>query len=728
MNRCSAFIEKLLKEATFRQIGRFLFNIQGFFGYLWTTPYGSHVLETVFRLLSLFMSDIIAEGDTDKREETNEDKEDIEVLANTNAENEQDEQDESPIALQTPSSIQRTIANMCNEVDGFWSNFMQHPCATHALRVFLGLISGCILPGRIDQSTDQELDMDGEKEEQESERRKGKRKDQRGMLVEDIDMQETQSDKISAKHLQPVPLLFQTILIAIEQDLLNASHLEELACDGYASPVLQFLLALSSRADKSQGKQATSEHEAVQASLPTTGQLLQSLSSSPEKKQGKTDNGPSIATPISSESFTHLCQDRVGSHFIQAALRHCEDSVFSKIYRKRFKGNILSLAEHSIANFVIQELLQDARELKHVKSMAKELSSSIEHLFSHGRAGVVWRLVEACAKHEVGQKKVMNGICQALNIDTESSSPELVMKLLTLGSPDFYGFDSCHFSTPGAMIISNLLKFKQKCIHPLLTSITNLNTRHILSIARSSQACRCVLEPIFESPSTSFEIKCQLYEKLQGHFSDLACLKSGSFVVEKCYSAMDVHRKHTIVTELSKAETKLAGSASGRFVLRVCKVHMFKRKKDQWEESEQKRGKVAQIFEEILKEPQSAPLPKPKKETQEKSSQKKKGKGAKMQDEKLDPFMAVLGFGKSDIISDKSKQESKENNIDVIDQLHDEKEKRPQKRKSESSAEEQKASKGKRKRMRKQIAKKESDGIKQDKDLQFVLDILSSRK
>jgi hypothetical protein len=63
---------------------------------------------------------------------------------------------------------------------------------------------------------------------------------------------------------------------------------------------------------------------------------------------------------------------------------------------------------------------------------------------------------------------------------------------------------------------------------------------------------------------------------------DLACNRTGSFVVERAFYACDLVQKQKLVSALAAAETRIMGFNSGRILLQNLMVGLFKSNRELW--------------------------------------------------------------------------------------------------------------------------------------------------
>jgi nucleolar protein 9 len=63
-----------------------------------------------------------------------------------------------------------------------------------------------------------------------------------------------------------------------------------------------------------------------------------------------------------------------------------------------------------------------------------------------------------------------------------------------------------------------------------------------------------------------------LRDRLQGHYGEIAMNPSGSFLVEKCFTASNFSHKEAIVVELLTVQSELSKTKHGYHLLRKLDV------------------------------------------------------------------------------------------------------------------------------------------------------------
>ncbi|KAL3669957.1 hypothetical protein V7S43_005330 [Phytophthora oleae] len=304
--------------------------------------------------------------------------------------------------------------------------------------------------------------------------------------------------------------------------------------------------------------------------------------------------------------FYELAADAVTSHVLEALFESATDKFFGKIFERCIRGKMLQLAEHNIANYVVQNAIKLVRTEEMALEVFEELKSSLWTLLSMGRPGVIWRVVELCVKFKLRQKEVFEALVNAV-AKQESKKPEAVRKnfvasLLNVQLSTSATSAKVQLNVVGAKIIEQMQQFEAgEYLTPLYKGILSFNSVQLMALAKDSTGSRCVVEPIWESkdPSTAW-VRDELYERFVGKFGTLAMDRLGAFSVMKCYEYLPLDKKEAVVHELLAVETQLSGSHFSQLVMSTCQLFEYKQSREKWEALYTKQEKIADLFKDVL--------------------------------------------------------------------------------------------------------------------------------
>ncbi|TDH69321.1 hypothetical protein CCR75_002566 [Bremia lactucae] len=304
--------------------------------------------------------------------------------------------------------------------------------------------------------------------------------------------------------------------------------------------------------------------------------------------------------------FYQLAADAVTSHLLESLFESASDKFFTKVYERCMRGKLLQLAEHNIANYVVQDTIKLVRTEAGALKVLEELETVLWTLLSMGRPGVIWRVVEMCVKFKVHQKEVFNALVSAV-AKQESKKPETVRKnlvasLLNVQLSTSATSAKVQLNCMGAKIIEQLQQFEAgEYLAPLYEGILAFNSVQLMALAKDSTGSRCLVEPIWESKELSTAwVREQLYERFVGKFGTLAMDRLGAFSVIKCYETVPLDKKEAIVRELLAVETQLSGSHFSQLVMNTCHLFEYKRSREKWEAIYTKQQKIADLFKDVV--------------------------------------------------------------------------------------------------------------------------------
>ncbi|RQM09222.1 hypothetical protein KXD40_002607 [Peronospora effusa] len=311
--------------------------------------------------------------------------------------------------------------------------------------------------------------------------------------------------------------------------------------------------------------------------------------------------------------FYDLAANAVTSHVLEALFESVSDKFFTKVFERCMRSKMLQLAEHNIANYVVQHTIKLVRTEALATDVLEELEASLWTLLTMGRPGVIWRVMEMCVKFTLRQRETFQALVNAV-AKQECKKPEAVRKnfvasLLNVQLSTSATSAKIQLNVMGAKIIEQLQQFETgEYLAPLYKGILSFNSTQLLALAKDSTGSRCVIEPIWESkePSTAW-VRQELYERFVGKFGTLAQDRLGAFSVMKCYEDLPLDKKEAVVHELLAVETQLSGSHFSQLVMNTCHLFEYKQNREKWEALYTKQQKIADLFKDVVEGDEAAP-------------------------------------------------------------------------------------------------------------------------
>lgn len=292
-----------------------------------------------------------------------------------------------------------------------------------------------------------------------------------------------------------------------------------------------------------------------------------------------------------------------GSHVLESLFRLSPDQLYSSILQYgdfATSKTLRQYAEHDVSNFVVQTLLATTRNTEQVERMIVALEPLVSSGYvldaANKRRGILWRLVEMVANHNVGHDRVVasiqKGFATLRGDKTPATLASAVPALLSMQKPEKEGARLV-LDVAGTRAVFHLLRFDPGHCKGVLKGITALPQEDLELIAKDGLGSRCILDGVLENASGDAvfakAIK-QLLAKLQGRWVALSVDRVGHHTVKKVFRSLgDMDSREELVKELVEGTNRLTGNAMGRGVLDACSVREYMSKgQDEWRKAIQK--------------------------------------------------------------------------------------------------------------------------------------------
>ncbi|KAF6148851.1 hypothetical protein GIB67_014222 [Kingdonia uniflora] len=293
-------------------------------------------------------------------------------------------------------------------------------------------------------------------------------------------------------------------------------------------------------------------------------------------------------------------EDNAFSHLMEVILQVAPETLYDKILTKVFKNSLFKIASHHCGSFVVQALVSSVRCQGQMDLIWEELGGKFKELLEVGRSGVIASILVATQRLQTHGHKC----CQVLAAAVCSTSdipiciiPRLLFLDNYLWCEDKLNWkwaagDKMHVL--GCLMLQTVFKYPSECFQSYITSITSVEDDHVLQITKDARGGRVI--EAFLSSDVSAKHKRKLIVKLKGHFGELSMLPSGSFTVEKCFTASNAVLKETIVSELLDIRSELSKTRQGPHLLRKLDVDGYAARPDQWRSRQASKKKIYKDF------------------------------------------------------------------------------------------------------------------------------------
>jgi Pumilio-family RNA binding repeat len=321
---------------------------------------------------------------------------------------------------------------------------------------------------------------------------------------------------------------------------------------------------------------------------------------------GKNNNNK-VGGKWASDVIYGLSGEARGSHVLDALFRLSPDDFYQSILEA---GDFFSTptlkeyVEHDVSNFVVQTLLATIHTTNQAETMVQAIapivSSGLVLQVAKRRRGILWRLTEMAATHNIGQVQVMQSLQEGLkaiqdasaagegvNSSSSSSSSSSNLDecaarvLLDMKRPDSTETGRLGLNVEGTRALYHLLRFKPRLCKPVVNSLVALSPSDLELLAKDGLGSRCVWDAILEWPASTkntmqAKVLRKLLDKLTGRWVSLATDRIGHHVVRKVFRCLgDINDRENLVKELVKGIHRLRANAMGRAILEASAVEEY---------------------------------------------------------------------------------------------------------------------------------------------------------
>ncbi|PON78276.1 Coatomer beta subunit [Trema orientale] len=300
----------------------------------------------------------------------------------------------------------------------------------------------------------------------------------------------------------------------------------------------------------------------------------------------------------------HLIGEAAFSHLMEVILEVAPAVLYNEIFSKVFRNSLFEFSSHHYGNFVVQALISQARHQGQMELIWEELGPKFKDILEMGRSGVIASIIAASQRLHTHEQKC----CQALAaaVCSANESPGCIVPRILFLDSYFYSEDKANWNWPrsvkmhviGSLILQEVFRYSSALIQPFITSILSLDDGNILEAAKDTAGARVI--EAFLSSNVSAKLKRRLIAKLRGQFGELSMNMSGSFTVEKCFTASNISLQEAIVTELSAVRSELSKTKQGPHLMRKLDVDGFATRPDQWMSKQASKQSAYKEFHETF--------------------------------------------------------------------------------------------------------------------------------
>uniref|UniRef100_A0A8C6IIG8 NOP9 nucleolar protein n=1 Tax=Mus spicilegus TaxID=10103 RepID=A0A8C6IIG8_MUSSI len=313
-------------------------------------------------------------------------------------------------------------------------------------------------------------------------------------------------------------------------------------------------------------------------------------------------------------------RDQTSSRLLEQVLLVLEAERLQRLYKDHFQGQLCSLAEHPIANFPLQRLLDAITSPELLSLVFEELSPALEMVLAQGHPGVVVALVEACRRVGTHQAQVLQLLFEAFHCAEPPSRQAACVPLFAalLAYEVYYELMEEEGAVPaehqvemataralrevtvlGSLLLQHLLYFSNPGL--VLRSLSALTGPQLLTLAQSPAGSH-VFDAILTSPSVTHKQRRRVLKTLKGQYVALACSRHGSRVLDAIWSGAALGARKEIAAELGEKNQELIQDPFGHHVARNVALTTFLKRREAWEQQQSTVAKRRRALNSILED------------------------------------------------------------------------------------------------------------------------------
>lgn len=299
------------------------------------------------------------------------------------------------------------------------------------------------------------------------------------------------------------------------------------------------------------------------------------------------------------EEIVALLEESSYSHLLEVIVEVAPEELRNVMLVSTLRGSLFAISSHHCGNYVVQALISSAKTSDQMNQIWEELGPKLKELLELGKTGVVASILAACQRLETYRLESSQALAAALSSDSESPD-SIVAHILFLENflreRSYWKWPlAAKMSVLGCLMLQSIFQYPHQYIRPYVASLLAMMDDQILQISKDSGGSR-VLESFLGSSATA-KRKFKVFGKLQGHYGEIAMNPSGSFLVEKCFTASNFSHKEAIVAELLAVQSELCKTRHGFHLLKKLDVERYARRPDQWRASQTSYETTQKRFE-----------------------------------------------------------------------------------------------------------------------------------
>ncbi|XP_076847503.1 nucleolar protein 9 [Brachyhypopomus gauderio] len=300
-------------------------------------------------------------------------------------------------------------------------------------------------------------------------------------------------------------------------------------------------------------------------------------------------------------------KDKCCSRLLQTVFQFSQKSLLRDTYKNHLKNQLMPLALHNFANYPVQTLTAASTNYKVFLKVFDELADGLEAILAAGHMGVMVQLVESCVQREERQAVMLQRLLQAFHCSEPAtrhlSCLPLFLSLLTYEV--YYNSETAEGDTAikrplsvcyhGSCLVQALACFKDRSV--LMNSLHSLSPAELLTLGTHQMGSHALQGLITLSSDKG---KTKIFRKLEGIYTQLACSKYGSRLLEAVWNSATISQRQSIAEQLVPHEPQLRSDQFARHVWAKFGLTHFQKRRGAWQELQSGESKKRRMFSDLL--------------------------------------------------------------------------------------------------------------------------------
>lgn len=306
--------------------------------------------------------------------------------------------------------------------------------------------------------------------------------------------------------------------------------------------------------------------------------------------------------------FSKVADNVAGSRFFESLIAALDASQFLLFFNKLVRPEVGRLVDGTNSNFVLQHVFSNCPNVNQFQMILESLRPVAAELMGKRRHGLLMRLAQWVVEHELAAADETLGIIyDAFHLKDAQDRKRAFVAIARLQEKEVLD-ESRPLVAGGCSLLQLLTHFPATSAKPIIDGFLDYPVASLVAMACHPNGSR-VVEAALLSRTVSAAAKQRTLRKLRDHMDTLAGDKSGSHVVDRCWTLATSEMREAMAARLLSVKTRLQDTPHGRLVLRNCRVEEFARSQEQWKQAEEGAERRRTMFADLLEDTSNDLLP-----------------------------------------------------------------------------------------------------------------------